>query len=232
MNRAILSGKAFTTAGSSFPAELLTNLLAWYKLDETSGTRVNAVSGSFNLSVTGTVNNTTGKIGNAAVFPAGTITNYLSGSTSASFGINQDFSVFGWVYCETGISTYPFGKFTAGNYDWVLGLINSTSVQVAINNASINQTFSGSAISVNAWNLVGFTHSVSAKRIRVYVNGSLYGSEHIYAPTVSDAGNQFYIGGGYLNDWQIRVDEVGVWQREITASNVTTLYNAGNGITY
>lgn len=232
MLRTILYGKPQSSFGTGFPSELTTNLRAWYKLDEASGTRVDAVLGTNNLTPTGTVNQTTGKIDNAAVFPSPSNVNYLGGTTSANFGINQDFSIFGWVYFESGVGNYPFGKISGGNYDWLFGAVTNTSVQVVFNNGTVNNIFTGSTISTGTWHLLGFTHSVSAKRIRVYFNGLLYGTEHIYVPAVSDAAYQFYIGGGYVNDFQLRVDEVGVWQRELTGANITALYNAGNGITF
>jgi hypothetical protein len=80
------------------PDSLLTDLVAWWSLDEASGTRVNAHNpGTHDLTDNNTVGQTTGVVGNAASFVAAN-NESLSCANSADLQIgDRDFSVCGWA---------------------------------------------------------------------------------------------------------------------------------------
>jgi hypothetical protein len=88
----------------------------------------------------------------------------------------------------------------------------------------------------NQWEHIVVTFNggtVAATAIQFYIDGALQGT-HTYdqdgsGAFVSDAGNTFFIGAGDTGGWYFdgAIDDVRVYNRVITASEVTQLYNLG-----
>ena len=91
------------TADPPLSPTLLTGLVAYWNLDEASGTtRVGSVG--FNLSDVNTVGSTTGKVGNAADFETSQDDHLRATDAAASvmdFSGNQDFTIAFWLQTES-----------------------------------------------------------------------------------------------------------------------------------
>ncbi len=224
---------------SSFPAGLLTNLVAWWKLDETTSPCVNAKNpGTSDFTVAGTQTTGTGKFSNAQT-GFGTAT--YNASASAGFACyNQDFSLQAWIK-STNVAVFQtiFRKCATNgaNQDYSVYLNSATDVIVEMYNANVAETFTLSpTLSNNTWYHFVLTHNASAKRLRLYQNGTQVNGNHIYTYTIpGDFGSPIRLGN-YTDSLGSPVlgslDEVAFWTRELSGSDVTSLYNSGTGITY
>jgi hypothetical protein len=210
-------------AGAAIPSPLLDGLVAYWTLDEGSGTRVDS-HGSNNLSDNNTVGSATGKIGNAASFVEAN-SEYLDlsslniGSTTASFAVwfypntlaTQSVFTYGnngnniWLLTTSGGTLRCYAPafqlvdfvtpYTPGQWYFVYGQITPTLVTFRLNEAEEITVTPSSTLATSATLTVGARSS----------------------------------GSGYFDG---RVDEVGIWSRVLTASERTQLYNSGSGLTY
>lgn len=230
-----LIGDVSLSSGSSLPPGLLTNLVAWWKFDEASGTRINSVVANNALDVS-PVNGpvaTPGKIGNGVDFTSST--QYLTCADNPllnPFG-NGDFSVHFWVKFDTPPNHYIFGQ-GSGNYNLIVGIFSST-IQCALNSGGgggVNISYSYSA---GVWHNVVITVNRTANQTIWYSNNVQIGSTGtaFYGPVY---GGPLIIGnyaGGSLNFAPDGIiDEVAYWNRVLTPAEVSTLYNGGAGLTY
>lgn len=110
-----------------------------------------------------------------------------------------------------------------------------------ISNASVNDLTSYSTTSLfNTWNLITFTRKAGSSS-KLYINGSLVSSNSLTnnptypnntVPSIGAAdyngthANQYFCANG------TKIDSVNIWNKELTASEVSELYNSGNGAQY
>ena len=99
-------------------------------------------------------------------------------------------------------------------------------------NAEVN---TGYILPLNTWTHITVTYkgtSFGSNNVLIYVNGSLLYTGSLSMPA---GGSKVFVGsnnagsGGFYNGL---IDEVGVWNRTLTAAEVTELYNAGAGKQY
>jgi hypothetical protein len=240
MIRQMFKGVATSVGGSSLPPGLQTNLVAWWKLNEVAGTRINSVVANSALDLTPTVppGVGTGILGNGADFTANT--QYLTCADNAllnPFG-NGDFSVQFWLKSDTTSGPYIIGQGTGGNYNFVLGFFTSSNtVQFALNNSSSGLFNSATTLitSTGVWYHVVFVANRTGGQSLFYVNGTLQAATGT-ATFGTVYGGPLIVGnyaGGTTNSAPDGIlDEVAYWSRVLTAGEVTQLYNGGAGITY
>jgi hypothetical protein len=216
---------------STILSPLLTDLLAYWPLDEASGTRFDSV-GTNHLSDTGGVGSTIGKQGNAATgFGAST---FLS-STSDNTQIAGDWTIALWFRTGANVSTNQalISRWGAASLDqeyivYVHGssfrfLVNAPSTVYIDRPVAPNTTYLGFA-----W------HDATAGKIYVQLNDGVDTSDTVGVIKTS-AGNTFRVGQRgdtslpWLGNW---IDEIGIWGRVLTPAERTQLYNGGAGITY
>lgn len=235
MIRSLFYAKATSTSGSILPPALQTNLVAWWKFNEASGTRINSVLANSALDLT-PVNSPgvgTGILGNGVDF---TVSNqHLTCSDNALLNPlgNGDFSIHFWVKFDTAPAYYLFGQ-GAGNYNLIIGIFSST-VQVSLNSGSGGGANFSYSMTSGVWHNVVVTVNRTGNNSSFYVDGSpifttgtaLYGT--VYGGPLI-VGN--YAGGSFIYAPDGIMDEVAYWDRVLTPAEVTTLYNGGIGLTY
>jgi len=215
---------------------LTDNLISYWSLEETSGTRVDAHSTN-DLTDNNTVTSATGKIGTAASFVAAN-SEYLSIADNAALSTGDiDFTIACWVYFDS-----------LSWYEWVVSKDNGGSREYGIYYDPFDQrlkmyVFSGGSIteekadvlglpSVSTWYFVVGWHDATNNTLNIQVNDGTVDSAS-YSAGVNDASAPFTVGtgtGGLYMDG--RVDELGVWKRVLTAGERTELYNSGSGRDY
>src|SRR5687767_6645704 len=92
--RAIASGRSIVEPGESMVA--LTNLVAHWRLDEGSGTRVD-VHGGLDLTAVNSPGSAAGKIGDAALFDAGDSHHLIRATEGALNFHDTDWTLAAWV---------------------------------------------------------------------------------------------------------------------------------------
>lgn len=221
------------TAGTS----LLNDLVAFWKLDEASGNRLDS-AGANNLADNNTVTQATGKQGNAAQFTAAN-SEYLSIADNAALSMGDiDFTIAGWVYLDTKIADRGIcAKFGGSQNEFILRFqfavlqfvfsVYSGGSIVACPATSFGNPLTGQWYFVVAW------HDSVANTINIQINNGAVDSV-AYSVGVNDSNGAFRVGDIATLDRYMdgRIDELGVWKRVLTANERTTLYQAGSGLTY
>lgn len=219
------------------PSTLLNGLLRYYKHDEASGTRVDSVGG-LNLADNNTVTQAVGKVGNAGQFTAAN-SEWLSGSDSGLVFAAVDFSVSVWVYADAiaGAASEGRGIISVHNNDST----GDWHISVLLNRAvSFDHWKSNGADSTGRHDTTTtpitdstFHHIVCRRTSGVYtiwVNGSNQGlaaassTTSGWTSTDLNVGRMFTSGGYY---WNGRIDELAIYNRAITDSEVSELNALG-----
>jgi hypothetical protein len=207
---------------------LLTGLLSFWELDETSGVRDDA-HGSINLTPNTSVGYATGFIGNSASFA----NTWLTSGHTYSLATNG-FSVSTWVNgiptnLGAAASQWQFGE------GFLIGLQQSESDWFRfIIGDEPNYYIMEHPYSVGWHHIVG-TYDPTIGTAKLYVDGvlrttvtdipsiTLDGTANFKMGTIDNGGEFTYSG---------LVDSTGLWGRPLTAPEVTALYNSGSGLPY
>ncbi|TXH18162.1 MAG: LamG domain-containing protein [Hyphomicrobiaceae bacterium] len=158
----------------------------------------------------------------------------LSRQNTLGTNYNTDWSVSFWVN-PTNVSGFKglFLRNTAvvNLRMYMTGDTFTTDGFVAFNTVPFAGFFAA-----GTWTQVTVTYQGTGdKKMRLYRNGSLHTTSSAYAGTVvdDDAARYFYLGslGGssYLDG---SMDSFGFWTRELSAGDVSGIYNNGSGKTY
>lgn len=224
------------------PSTILTNLVAYWKLDEASGSRADS-QGTNTLTDNNTVTSAAGIISNAAQFTSAN-SEYLDIADNAALSMgNFDFAMWAWAYLDTKVASRSvLAKISAvGNaagyeYDFLyssgpdrfrFGVSDGTTITlVAADNLGSPSTAT--------WYFISVYHDAAANTIGISVNN---GATNTAAHTtgVQNLTNRFSLGrAGEFNGqyWNGRIDEVGIRKQLLTAAEQTSLYNAGAGLSY
>lgn len=204
---------------------LTDNLVAHWKLDETSGTRVDS-HGSHDLSETAEVGYAAGKIGNAASFPDSETSFLYRESIASDLQLGDtDFTVACWakVSSHGGMLLRWHGSLD----DFVLATRYSDSdlvVAVWGWDYGTETTFS-----TNTWHLVIVTFTAADNTLRVYQDNNL-----LIAPTVTPPSSEekLVVGDDFRHEGDRYVDSVSFWKRVLTSDERAELWNGGAGLDY
>jgi hypothetical protein len=227
-----------------------TNLLAWWSLDETSGTRQDSHTGNRDMSVQGTPSYTTGKKNNAGTIA---VTNgagsyfYCNDGGALNCNAGESITVAGWMYFNSMPSNhgYPVTRWGNGgpNTDWAFVVPNNGALTFSVGRDPSNQSdavLSAGTITSGAWYFfVGiFDHTVGTHgTVYVSANNGTKGSTAL--PSAKRVGTVSAVAIGDLSHTAIAygnmagaVDEVCVYQRVLTDDELAWLYNNGAGRAY
>jgi len=216
---------------------LIDSLIAYWRLNEASGTRVDAHTGGLDLADNNTVTQATGHVtANAAQFTAAN-TEYLSHIDNADLKTgNVSWTFMTWVYPDDVSYRVILAKDDITNYEYWLatdpGYNNKIRAYMGLGGAADVTTVN--AIPSGAWSLLFMYYNSSTAKLGVVIYGveTLEGSVS-GTPTAGTA--SFRIGtDGRISivPWNGRIGPVGFWKRVLTADERTALYNLGRGWDY
>lgn len=199
-----------------------------------------ATYGSNNLTSVNGAKFNTGKINSAFSFDG--IDDYAT-LPNNTLNLTGDFSISFWVKLNSLTGNQFFinaANVSGGLYRGFAIVKNITTnlVDVQMYNTNVGtDLYSTTALSANTWTHIVLTRK-SGTRSRLYINGVLNNSNtstmdpNYYTQQLNqiggykpDAATLNYITNGYI-------DAVAVWQKELSDSEVTDLYNSGNGKEY
>jgi hypothetical protein len=217
------SAAGATTSGA--PALPTSGLVAYFALDETSGTT--AADSSGNAHAGTLVNSPTwvaGKYGNAVQFNASS--NYVDIAGESAFDFTGAMSVSFWMK-RNGYTNQWEALITKGDSAWGVAR-NGTGSSVAFttfNSSSANDLFASAAVQNNEWHHVVVVYTGTQKL--VYIDGVQNASTN-YSQAIRTNNLNVRLGmnqefapayyGGAL-------DEVRIYNRALTAQEVTALFN-------
>jgi hypothetical protein len=143
------------------------------------------------------------------------------------------FSVSGWIYINaTGANRCIASSFydAANTRGWTFRVDNTGKVSLSSWSASGNNSVA-SLTSVTTSTYQHWVATVASdKTVKIYLNGSLNNTgAFTYFPTYN-ASSACYIGSQYgFYYFNGNIDALQIWNRELSSTEVTTLYNSGNG---
>jgi hypothetical protein len=208
---------------------LTTNIVAYWKLDESSGNATDSV-GSNTLTNTN-VTYTAGKINNGAVFNS-TTDKFAPASVPVTG--NSAFTVSAWVYPTNTGSEQGF-VFYWGNISskasTYLKYNLSGGAKIGFGAFGADLTYSVT-LTTSTWYHLVYTYDQS--NAILYINGSAVSTQGLSGLNVGT--NTARVGISIDDDsssvWKGSLDEIGIWSRALSSTEVTSLYNSGNGIQY
>lgn len=233
-----------TTSGAG--ADLLTNLISYWPLDEASGNALD-VHGANDLTDTNTVGAAAGKVNGARDFELAN-TEYFTIADNADVSTGDiDWSIQAWVNLEsTGTTQMIVAKDTDGGGASERGYIlyyntiaNRFSFDVfKFDGSLIAQVLSDTfgALSTGTWYLVHAWHDATNDLVGISVNGGTPDTDSTAGVAPNNGNADFRIGGraysGFENNFDGLIDEVALWKRLLTDGERVWLYNAGTGREY
>lgn len=198
------------------------NLISYWKLDEASGNAIDS-HGSNTLTDNNTVGSATGKINNGRDFEAGN-TEYFSIATDSDTVLGDfDFSFTAWVKGESfsGFNTI----FAKSNNNWAFFIYEGTPA--IFRSGQLNWS---SSLSAGTWYFIAGGH-LTGGTAWLSVNAATPLTD-IFNGTPNTTPTEFQIGQSTVSRYfDGIIDECGFWHRDIR-SDLTELYNSGNGRSY
>ena len=214
--------------GSSALAD---NLTSYYKLDESSGNLKDAY-GSSNLTYNGALYSQTGKINTSIGFDG--INDY--GSGGPQFDITtDDFSVSLWAYFDdVSEGTLWSNRNTASDKAVITMGISGSGVLKFIhrNDASGITLVTVGSVSTGSWYHAVVTYDAATKEMIGYLNNvsgtpgpGPGGTTSINVASIGNTQpyNQFFEG---------ELDEIAIFSKVLTPTEIIELYNLGTGLSY
>lgn len=223
-----------------------TNLESYYKLDEASGT-ISDSHGSNDGTNNGAAYGATGKINDCLDFEAGD-GDYVTMGNVFDFERTDAFSVSLWYKPESFVndSTYLYSKFDADSPfpGYCLRRTTTTTLSAQFVNSfvvsnRIVKDFTSVTLTNGTWYHIVLTYdgSSGASGVKLYIDGS----EHTTATTVTDTLSSsistttpFNLGGRENSNsaFDGLLDEVAIFSEELSSTDVSDLYNSGDGLAY
>lgn len=218
----------FTTK-DPFPTS---GLVAWYPFNGNA----NDESGNGNNGIiNGTVSLTTNRdnIPNSAYLFHGLAAEYINVKNVPSLQLQNSLTLSSWIYMDVGYFNPRI--IDIGNYGmYVEGTSNiSRSLNCGFLNGSgggvgIGKVFGTSTITISAleWHHVVFTVN-SSFIAKLYIDGQLIATNtgKAFTATYPNDLNIGRMNHPAYDAWGGKIDDVGIWNRELTQEEVTQLYN-------
>lgn len=228
---------------------LADNLVSYWKLNEASGNAIDSHTGGNTGTVTGATQNAAGKLNSAYSFD-GTDDNVDMGdAANLSFEFNEAFSVSFWLKTNQSGNPFIIGKQSTLGHTakgWVImsndvpphriylqmnsgASAGSNELQVRTNDQTTGD---------NTYRHIVVTHSGSgtAAGVTFYVDNVVAAKATDFDTLTATIDNavafRFGETSAGTSDFSGSLDEVGIWSRELTASEVSRLFNSGAGLSY
>jgi hypothetical protein len=236
-----------TTGSGVYPligggSTLKTNLISFWEFESgalVTDAVVSSANDLTNNNVVLSLGTAPAKVGNYAAL-VGVSSQYLSHTDNASLSVDgTDFSLQAWIYGDSfgrGFLAKDSGGF--GNVEFSLDVEFVSGQEVV---ATIGKSGGGTLVSVTAsnfgalstgtWYHTVLTFNNISKAAVLYVNttsNTATGSGNVPASS-----SEFWIGrDSGQGFWDGRMDQVGLWKKVLSSSEVSQLYNGGAGLSY
>ncbi len=235
----ILITPLFLNFGSS---ALNDGLVSYYKLDETSGTTAEDIAGTNDGTTTGATVNQVGKLETAYSFDG--INDYVQiDSLALALNKTTQGSIQTWIYptnLSGGQQNFIMFGGSTGNTQLLMDTETNGSIRAYVvydgTSKWIIQSTTAPLVN-NNWYHVILTFDGTIPTL--YVNGANTSYSYLNTGNTSawfDNGNynkgRLGVANNSASTWgyyQGKIDEVGIWNRSLSASEVSSLYNSGAG---
>jgi len=232
---------------SSVQAEespLMENLLAYWKLDETTGTTLYDEESNKNITTNGTINQT-GILGKAVDIGSG---QHIQLTYDATVNFNQSAWSFSfWYNPDNNANTLGHNVYllyvrtTTGYTVRFLQISSNNYLNIIVKNSSASEYYSDSDqafAGTGSWYHIVLVFRGDGYQTQIWVNGSNHtaGYSPTFSGTIGTQDDYAVYGNGVINGTSLfmdgRLDEIGLWARALTSDEIATLYNSGSGLTH
>jgi len=216
---------------------ITSNLLAYYKLDESSGNAADASGAGFTLTNTNTVAFATGLINNGANFGDSSTTGInkqLKNETNYGVDNRTAWSISFWANLTAAptnsnnqeLSLIKFWR--TGYCDIKYGAnLGGKRMKISFSESTTTYTVD---LGTGTWHHIVLTFpSTSLSNGKMYIDNSLVSSAVLRG--AGDTG-AYLFSVGSTDSIPGLIDEVGLWSSELTSDDVSQLYNSGDGLAY
>ncbi len=213
------------------------NLLALFKLDETSGPTYFDFYGAHNAAAATSPSATAGIIGGGQTFGAATKIDIPENTTEFNWQGNSSFSFEFWIktLSSTDMVCIARNSFSNGTF-WFAGTNSGGTAQFELRDSWNNyQALSGNTVITDGlWHQIIAVRDASAGKNILYVDGTKDNEVSVDYPHSFSADVATQITVGYLNRANVgdneyhfigSMDEIGIYTRAVTASEANTFYN-------
>lgn len=206
---------------------LQTNILSYYKMDGNSNDSLGLKNGT-DTSVS--YANANGKINNGGSFTSGS-SSKVSISQSPNSGASA-WTVTGWIKtASTTVNGRTFVSFGTTTTNQGFSIYLDASHHLHANPWGGGNQVSGTTV-MDDGNFHHFAVVYTGSLTTIYSDGGDANSSGAFSLNL--VGSQTYFGAEL--DLSVfltcSLDEIGFWQRALTATEISTLYNGGTGISY
>lgn len=206
---------------------LTDDLVAYYKFD---GDADDAHTGGNDGSAVGATYTASGKINGAYSFDGN---DYISapridtssGKLSIFMWLNLSNTTTVHVICSQ--RTNPTGD----DFQWFTQSTDRTNSTVLLWGSSTILAYSGTGYWETGWHYYGITFD--GTDLIFYKDGSSFSTMSQANTLANTAGTTLRIGYDAYSTYLVgKIDEVGIWDRALTSTEVSALYNSGDGLAY
>jgi hypothetical protein len=222
-------------SSSTLQTTLLTDLYAVYKAESNA----NDSLGAYNGTAQGGLTYSTGKSGNAFTFNG--VNSYIQ-LPNNSMRFTNSFSVSFWLKTTSNQVTARglFSDYYYGSQSWgyFVDINTSNYIRVYWYNNIDNVFTSSSPIALNQWNNIIVVWDKLTTNWKLYVNGTLsnqltsVNADNITYAVGSDRTNIGTYNSSGTDCLNGSMDEIYVYNKVLSSTDVTALYNSGTGKFY
>lgn len=226
--RAMLFRSPEASGGGGGTNTLLQGLVAYWRMDETSGNRSDAHTGTNTLTDNNTVGFTaSGKSGNAAEFIAAN-SEYLSIGTNflAMPTNNTPFTVCGWINWNQFVDIT--GVCAGQGLNWYVMYRDSIRFRIGGTSDTIDVAISG--LTTNTWYFFS-AGTAGGGASDGWVQLGTNRANGLFRTFINTGGMDVgrYNGGNYIG---AKIDELSVHNRALSSNEISQIYNANAGKFY
>lgn len=198
-------------------------LIAYYKLDETSGQVIDSLSNN-NGTNNGATANVIGKINNSYGFKE-VESDYINIGSNTIDLTSPPISINAWIKIDSIKENSIIGAGTSNGYAFYV----KSNSQLSFGKLDVNEVVSEELVTNETWHMV--TSVYNEEGVTFYIDGNLSGNSSYdknfsseLAYNIGKRKSEAYFDG--------KIDELGIWNISLDATEVDNLYNNGNGLIY
>ena len=211
-------------------ADIKTDMVSWWTLEESSGNRVDS-HGSNDMPPNNTPGNTTGIQGNAIQLTrASSEWLQLADASAADFEPNQDLSLCCWFKLDSLVS---FEALYSKTNVATMRAYTESNGNLTVQHGNRTFAYGSSTLSTATWYFLYVQWDDAAGQISTSLDDGTMNTS-TSGGSASANPDDWYIGSqnGAGLRWDGAIDEFAFWHRHLTSAEITALHNSGSGVTY
>ncbi|MBR0960891.1 LamG-like jellyroll fold domain-containing protein [Bradyrhizobium japonicum] len=226
-----------STSSTVSTSSVAASLVSYWKLDESSGNASDS-AGSNALTPQGSATYATGKINNAGSTAHSGSAGYFLKTSPSGLYPTGDFTVQAWLNPASNITSYSsgslFGILGVSGQQYRFWWRNVGGVATLVGAPGSGSLSVAQSFTPGTWYHFVAVYTASSGKLEFFINGTSIGSST--GNSVGTPSGDFFVGNNFNseigNDWDGKIDEVAVWNRALSPTEISQLYNGGSGLAY